>query len=138
MFIHLLMWVCQHSHSVLSDSLHPMDCSLPGFSVHGIFQARILEWVDIFTSGESLWLRDQTCTSSASCIGKWVLYLLSHQGSLYVSVLTVNKNIYKCTYTYTGSTFTFEHLTRCISTPFTYSSVYPSEVMLTIPYILLW
>ena len=23
----------------------PMDCSLPGFSVHGIFQARILEWV---------------------------------------------------------------------------------------------
>ena len=26
----------------LSD---PMDCSLPGFSVHGIFQARVLEWV---------------------------------------------------------------------------------------------
>ena len=25
----------------------PMDCSLPGFSVHGIFQARILEWVAI-------------------------------------------------------------------------------------------
>ena len=25
----------------LSD---PMDCSLPGFSVHGIFQARLLEW----------------------------------------------------------------------------------------------
>ena len=24
-----------------------MDCSLPGFSVHGIFQARILEWVAI-------------------------------------------------------------------------------------------
>ena len=23
---------------------HPMDCSLPGFSVHGILQARILEW----------------------------------------------------------------------------------------------
>ena len=26
---------------------HPMDCSLPGFSVHGIFQARVLEWVAI-------------------------------------------------------------------------------------------
>ena len=25
---------------------NPMDCSLPGSSVHGIFQARILEWVD--------------------------------------------------------------------------------------------
>ena len=24
-----------------------MDCSLPGSSVHGIFQARVLEWVDI-------------------------------------------------------------------------------------------
>ena len=28
----------------LSD---PMDCSLPGSSVHGIFQARVLEWGDI-------------------------------------------------------------------------------------------
>ena len=23
---------------------NPMDCSLPGFSIHGIFQARVLEW----------------------------------------------------------------------------------------------
>ena len=29
------------SHLTLSD---PMDCSLPGSSVHGIFQARVLEW----------------------------------------------------------------------------------------------
>ena len=27
---------------------NPMDCSLPGFSIHGIFQARVLEWVAIF------------------------------------------------------------------------------------------
>ena len=26
---------------------HPLDCSLPGSSVHGIFQARVLEWVAI-------------------------------------------------------------------------------------------
>ena len=26
---------------------NPMDCSLPGSSIHGIFQASILEWVDI-------------------------------------------------------------------------------------------
>ena len=32
----------------LSD---PMDCSLPGFSVHGIFQARVLEWGAIAFSG---------------------------------------------------------------------------------------
>ena len=28
----------------------PMDCSLPDFSVHGIFQARVLEWIAIFFS----------------------------------------------------------------------------------------
>ena len=33
-------WSC----SVMSDSSDPMDCSLPGSSIHGIFQARVLEW----------------------------------------------------------------------------------------------
>ena len=35
------------NHSVVSDSCDPMDCSPPGSSVHGILQARILEWVAI-------------------------------------------------------------------------------------------
>ena len=54
-----------------------MDCSLPGSSVHGILQARILEWVAIpFARGPSpqglnLGLLD--------C--RQILYLLSHQGS---------------------------------------------------------
>ena len=30
----------------------PMDCSLPGFSVHGIFQARVLEWGAISSPGD--------------------------------------------------------------------------------------
>ena len=38
----------------------PMDCSLPGFSVHGIFQARVLEWVAISFSRGSSWPRDRT------------------------------------------------------------------------------
>ena len=33
-------WSC----SIVSDSSDPMDCSLPGSSVHGIFQAKVLEW----------------------------------------------------------------------------------------------
>ena len=41
----------------------PMDCSPPGSSVHGIFQARILEWVAIFFSRGSSWPRDPTCFS---------------------------------------------------------------------------
>ena len=48
----------------------PMDCSPPGSSVHGILQARILEWVAISLSRESSWPRDQTCIS---CIGRQIL-----------------------------------------------------------------
>ena len=37
---------------VVSDYCDPMDCSLPGFSVHGILQARVLEWVAIASPGD--------------------------------------------------------------------------------------
>ena len=33
---------------------HPMDCSLPGSSIHGIFQARVVEWGAIAFSNKSL------------------------------------------------------------------------------------
>ena len=42
---------------------HPMHCSLPGSSVHGILQARILEWVAFPFSRGSSWPRDQTWVS---------------------------------------------------------------------------
>ena len=41
----------------------PMDYSLPGASVHGILQARILEWVLMPFSKGSSQPRDQTCVS---------------------------------------------------------------------------
>ena len=44
---------------------HPVDCSPPGSSVHGILQARILEWVAISFSRGSSWPRDRT---QVSCI----------------------------------------------------------------------
>ena len=44
---------------------NPVDCSLPGSSVHGILQARILQWVAISFSRGSSRLRDQT---QVSCI----------------------------------------------------------------------
>ena len=43
----------------------PMDCSLPGSSIHGIFQARVLEWAAISFSRRSSQPRDQT---QISCI----------------------------------------------------------------------
>ena len=47
------------SYSDMSDSCDPMDCSPLGSSVHGISQARILEWVAIPFSRESSQPRDQ-------------------------------------------------------------------------------
>ena len=52
---------------------HPMDCSPPGSSVHGILQARTLEWVAMPSSKGSSPPRDRTCVSSVSCIGRWAL-----------------------------------------------------------------
>ena len=48
----------------------PMDHSLPGSSVHGILQGRILEWVAISSSRAYSWSRDQTHVSCISCIGR--------------------------------------------------------------------
>ena len=47
----------------------PIDCSLPGFSVHRIFQARTVEWAAISSSRGSSQPRNQT---RVSCIADWV------------------------------------------------------------------
>ena len=49
----------------------PVDCSPPGSSVHGISQARILEWVAIsFPRGSS----PPRAWTHVSCTGNWILY----------------------------------------------------------------
>ena len=55
-----------------------MDCSLPGSSVHGLLQVRILEWAAISFSRGSSWPRDGNCFSCVSCMGRWVLYHQRH------------------------------------------------------------
>ena len=72
-----LLCVCV-SHSVMSDSWDPMEYSLPGSHVHGILQARTLEWVAIPFSRlgfptPSLNLGHLHC--------RQILYHLSHQRS---------------------------------------------------------
>ena len=59
--------MCAQSCPTLCDT---MDYSAPVSSVHGISQARILEWVAISYSKGLSWLRDWICVS---CIGRWVL-----------------------------------------------------------------
>ena len=66
--------VCMLSCSTLCD---PMDCSPPGSSLHGISQARVLEWVAISYSRGSSQPRNQTYISCISCFGRWVLYRLT-------------------------------------------------------------
>ena len=74
---------CMPAKSLLScpTLCDPMDCSPPGSSVHGILQARILEWVATPSSGGSSQPRDRTCVSYVSCIGRRVLYHLERPGS---------------------------------------------------------
>ena len=72
-----ILHVCTQSCLPLCSS---MDCSLPGSSVHGIFQARILEWVAISFSGGSSQLTNQTRVSCISSIGRQILYHWHHLG----------------------------------------------------------
>ena len=58
-----------------------MDYFSPGSSVHGVLQARILEWVVIVFSRASSPPKDRMCISCGSGIGRQILYQLSHPGS---------------------------------------------------------
>ena len=63
--VQYLLWRTGYewSRSVVSNSLQPVDYSPQSSSIHGILQARILEWVAISFSRGSSWPRDQTQVS---------------------------------------------------------------------------
>ena len=79
--IKLVMVVYAKSLKLCPTLCDPMDCSPPGPSVHGIFQARILKWVAMPSSRGSSQSRDQTCVSYISFIDGQVLYHQRHLGS---------------------------------------------------------
>ena len=70
---YLCVCVCARVCSLSHVRFFPTSCSLPGSSVHGILQERILEWVAIPFSRGSSQARDMHCRKS--------LNHLSHQGS---------------------------------------------------------
>ena len=78
----LSLWFlrCVLSRLVMSDC-GTVDHSTPGSSVHGISQARILEWVAIFSSRGSSPPRDRTCVSSVSPVLAGDSLSLSHLGT---------------------------------------------------------
>ena len=61
--------VCSKSLQQYWTLCDPMDCSLPSSSVHGILQARMLEWVAMPCSRESSPPKDETCVSSPVLAG---------------------------------------------------------------------
>ena len=58
-------WAWKWSQSEVAQSCltpsDPMDCSLPGSSVHGIFQVRVLEWGAIAFSNNKWYVQNSTC-----------------------------------------------------------------------------
>ena len=81
--LHIYEWVSEVAQ--LSPTLcHPVDCSLPGFSVHRILQAWILEWVTIsFSRGSSR----PRYRAQVSCIGGRSFNLWATREALFFYIL---------------------------------------------------
>ena len=73
---------------------NPMDCSPPGSSVHGVLQARILEWIAMPSSKGSSRPRDQTGISYISCIWQVDSLPLRHQRSQIFPSLPLKKKVW--------------------------------------------
>ena len=82
-------WGCVHAKSLQScpTLCDPVDHSQPDSSVHGILQARILEWVAMPSFGASSQPRDWTHVSYISCIGRWVFLPLMLLGKPFLPIL---------------------------------------------------
>ena len=80
----------------------PVDCNLPGSSIHGIFQARILEWVAISFSRRSFPTQGSN-QGLPHC--RQTLYCLSHQNSTsgYITQRTESRDLKKYWYTHVHS-----------------------------------
>ena len=86
-----------------------MDCSPLGFSVLGILQTRMLDWFVISSSRGSCRPRDRTCVS---CIGRKILYPLSHRGRPFPTML-----LYKYRHVELGQTLTLSDTQRQLEMP---------------------
>ena len=94
---------------------NPMDdCSLPGFSVHGIFQARVLERVAISSSRGPSQPRNRTQASYVSCIGRQILSHCATLEALTDLLIPVRLRLRTCVLPRGPSP---QHLLRCLPPP---------------------
>ena len=83
--------VCGGLLTKLSDSYDPTDWNPPGSSVHGISQARALEWAAISSTGGTSWSRDQTHVSYVSRIaGRFFICWAIMEAPLHSLPLNIN------------------------------------------------
>ena len=68
--VYIPLHVC-YVIAVVSDSLWPMDCGPPGPSVHGILQARILEWVAMSPSRGCSGARSEPVSLRSPALAGW-------------------------------------------------------------------
>ena len=111
-----------------------MDCSPPGSSVHGIFQARILEWVAISFSRGSSQPRDRTRISS---IGRWALW---HCTTAAVAArdrnllaMTLRKTAWKNSASWTFQSVLLKSRPKCSPAPFCCSWILSSGQVSGVP-----
>ena len=71
-----------------------MDCNAPGSSVHGILQARILEWVAIPFSRGSSWTRDRTQVSSIA--GRFFTVWATREANKFAQVYMLSSVQFSC------------------------------------------
>ena len=99
--IHAAANVCAQSLESRSTLCDPVDCSPSGSSVHGILQARILQWVVVPSSRGSSWTRDWPAfpTLKAESLPSWVLQLTlfcSFDGWVIFHCIYVPHSVYSC------------------------------------------
>ena len=84
----LTQCTCAKSLQLCPTLCDPMDYSPSGSSVHGILQARMLEWVAI-SSSRGIFLSQGSNSGLPHC--RQILYCLSHQGSPYLKLFIVRQ-----------------------------------------------
>ena len=88
----LLQCVKMKSESEVTQSCptlsYPMDRSLPGFSIHGIFQARVLEWVPLPSPINCIYmLQKSNVLKSQFCLGvSHICYIIPSFGNVLVGI----------------------------------------------------
>ena len=95
--LHCCQWVTRSCLTIWD----PVDCSPPGSSVHGILQARMLEWVATSFSRGSYQPWDWTCISRVSCVHRQILYHWAtrealHTLYIYIHTAAAAKSLQSC------------------------------------------